>query len=375
VATVSPNLCLSSPEKRCGKTRNLQILGCLVQRPLHTANLTVAALTRAIERYGPTLLIDEADTLLVHGGRAELRGILNSGLYRSTAFVLRCGVDRQQPKACSVWCPKAIALIGRLPSTLEDRSIVIPMRRRAPEERVDGLHYDTLFAELEPTRRKAARWALDHMHRLGSIAASPPETLHDRAQDLWRPLLAIAEEVGGDWIDRARRSAVELAQAQPPENSLGVQLLVTIRSIFNQQKTDRISSGAIVHAVADSEDNPWPDTLPLTKMQLARRLAPFGIRPTIVHRSRTHVSRGSATQHASLISGVAQLQSGVDIRLLGLLYLTISTSRAGWRSLSQDALSATGWLRWLGGRAMRSCGVWPRASHRPSPATRPSRCR
>ena len=32
-ATVSPILCLSSPEKRCGKTRNLQILGCLVRRP------------------------------------------------------------------------------------------------------------------------------------------------------------------------------------------------------------------------------------------------------------------------------------------------------------------------------------------------------
>ena len=120
-------------------------------------------------------------------------------------------------------------MLQHICGTLEDRSIVIPMRRRAPEERVDGLHYDRLFAELEPTRRKAARWALDHMHRLGSIAASPPETLHDRAQDLWRPLLAIAEEVGSGWIDRARRAAVELAQGQPSENSLGVQLLLTLR--------------------------------------------------------------------------------------------------------------------------------------------------
>jgi len=138
VAAVSPNLSLSSPEKRCGKTRNLQILGCLVRRPMHAANVTAAALMRAIDHYAPTLLIDEADTIFTNGGSAELRGILNAGLYRSNAFVLRCSGDRKEPKIHSVWCPKAIALIGRLPTTLEDRSISIPMRRRAPEERVGG---------------------------------------------------------------------------------------------------------------------------------------------------------------------------------------------------------------------------------------------
>src|SRR5215470_1871489 len=55
---------------------------------------------------------------------------------------------------------------------------------------------------------------------------------------------------------------------------------------------DRLSSETIVHALADSEDRPWPERLPLTKAQLARLLVPFGIRPTIVHRSRTQVSRG-----------------------------------------------------------------------------------
>src|SRR2546425_9362460 len=146
--------------------------------------------------------MDEADTIFVNGGSAELRCVLNAGLYRSNAFVLRCMGDRKEPKACSVWCPKAIALIGRLPTTLEDRSIVIPMRRRGPEEHVDVLHVDKLFAELEPIRRKAARWALDHLDKLGNITPRVPETLHDRAQDLWRPLLAIADQAGGDWPDR-----------------------------------------------------------------------------------------------------------------------------------------------------------------------------
>jgi hypothetical protein len=128
--------------------------------------------------------------------------------------------------------------------------------------------------------------------RVRNIIAHPPETLHDRAQDLWRPLLAIAEAVGGDWTYRARRAAVELAGIRPEDNSLGIQLLARIQSMFEREQTDRLSSETIVHVLADSEDRPWPERLPLTKAQLARLLAPFGIRPTIVHRSRTQVSRG-----------------------------------------------------------------------------------
>jgi hypothetical protein len=295
-ASVSPNLCISSPEKRCGKTRNLQVLGCLVRRPLHTANITIAALTRVIDQYAPTLLLDEADTIFVNGGRAELRGVLNAGLYRSNAFVLRCIGDRKQPKTCSVWCPKAIALIGHLPDTLEDRSIVIPMRRRNPEHHVDLLHVEKLFAELEPIRRRATRWALDHLDKLGNLNPNVPDNLHDRAQDLWRPLLAIAEQAGGDWPDRARRAAIELAGVLPKDNGPEVQLLTSIRALFEKQQTDRLSSEALVCALAAPQENVRPGCRVSTKAQLARRLAPFGIRPTIVHRTRTQVRRGYLLQ-------------------------------------------------------------------------------
>jgi putative DNA primase/helicase len=260
--------------------------------PLHTANITIGALTRVIDLYAPTLLIDEADTIFVNGGKAELRGVLNAGLYRSNAFVLRCIGDRKQPKACSVWCPKAMALIGRLPDTLEDRSIMIPMRRRRPGEHVDVLHVNRLFAELEPIRRKATRWALDHLDNLGNTTPSVPETLHDRAQDLWRPLLAIAAEVGGHWPERASTAAIQLSRIEPPGASFGVQLLARIQSIFENQRTDRLSSETIVRALAQAEDSPLPNRRPLTKAQLARLLAPFGIRPTIVHRTRNQVRRG-----------------------------------------------------------------------------------
>src|SRR5262249_27306630 len=75
--------------------------------------------------------------------------------------------------------------------------------------------------------------------------------------------------------------------------SRGLCWIDSIQSMFEREQTDRLSSETIVHVLADSEDRPWLERLPLTKAQLARLLAPFGIRPTIVHRSRTQVRRGS----------------------------------------------------------------------------------
>lgn len=160
---------------------------------------------------------------------------------------------------------------------------------------VEPLHVETLFAELEPLRRRATRWALDHLNNLGNISPSVPETLHDRAQDLWRPLLAIAEQAGRDWPDRARQSAIALSGMGRLDNSPQIQLLAAVRSIFEKHRTDRLSSETIVVALAQA-DGASPDRLPSTKAQLARRLTPFGIRPTIVYRSRTQVRRGYLLQ-------------------------------------------------------------------------------
>ncbi|MCF6291294.1 MAG: hypothetical protein L3J03_09915, partial [Desulfobacterales bacterium] len=92
---VSPLLCLTSPEKRCGKTTALSLLRFLVRRPLPASNITPAALFRSVEKWTPTLLIDEADTFVQDND--ELRGVLNSGHTRETAFVIRTSGDDHEP--------------------------------------------------------------------------------------------------------------------------------------------------------------------------------------------------------------------------------------------------------------------------------------
>ena len=95
-ADITPRLAIKSPEKRCGKTTLLMIISHLAARALTTSNISPAALFRTMESAKPTLLIDEADTFVAMSD--ELRGIINSGHTRATAFVVRTeGEDLRTP--------------------------------------------------------------------------------------------------------------------------------------------------------------------------------------------------------------------------------------------------------------------------------------
>jgi hypothetical protein len=61
---VLPLLLVTSPTKRCGKTRLVELVGALACRALPVSNITAAALYRAIDRFHPTLLLDEGDTFI-----------------------------------------------------------------------------------------------------------------------------------------------------------------------------------------------------------------------------------------------------------------------------------------------------------------------
>jgi putative DNA primase/helicase len=137
-AQITPRLAVVSPQKRCGKTTLLVLLGMVVYRSMPASNISAAALFRAIEGWSPTLVIDEADTFLKDN--EELRGVLNAGHFRPNAYVIRAvptDENTWRPERFRVWGPVAIALIGRLPSTLADRSITIKLRRKAPGEKAE----------------------------------------------------------------------------------------------------------------------------------------------------------------------------------------------------------------------------------------------
>jgi len=282
-ATISPILLIHSPEKRCGKSTLLAVLTFLVRRPAPASNISPAVLYRAIEKYRVTLLIDEADTFLVgRNANDELRGVINSGHTRFNAYVWRNEGDNHEPKRFSTWGAKAIALIGNAQDTIMDRSIVIPMRRKMPGETVSRLRIDRPEV-FEGLTRKCQRWAEDNLDSLKeNCEPDVPGTLHDRAADNWRPLLAIAELAG--WRKQAD-DAIQHLNVVEDQESTRTLLLCDIRDLFESRKTDKLWSEEIVSYLETLTDRPWPEWKggkPMSQVQLARQLKSFKIKPQTI---------------------------------------------------------------------------------------------
>jgi putative DNA primase/helicase len=279
-ADISPILAFVSPEKRCGKTTALSIIGALVPKPMHNVNITTSVLFRVIGIHAPTVLIDEADTYL--GDNDELRGILNGGHNRLSAYVWRSVGDDHEPRQFKVWAPKCIAMIGKLPDTLEDRALVVPLRRKQSGEVVERFRADRLN-EFLPLRRMAARWAADNILRLAGMDPMVPGELNDRAQDNARAICAIADLAGGAWPQLVRASLVGIA-AQPDDEpqSAGVLLLRDMAEVFETKRGERLGSSDLIAALCGLEESPWNEWRggkPISTRGIAKMLKPFGVSP------------------------------------------------------------------------------------------------
>jgi putative DNA primase/helicase len=279
---VAPILAVTAPEKGCGKTTVLDLVGRLVERPLSTSNISSAALFRTINRCAPTLLIDEFDAF--YRRNDELRGVLNSGHTRQTAYVIRCVGDEAEPRRFSTWSAKAIAGIGGLPPTLSDRSIAIRLRRALPGEAtgIQKLRHAPK-EDFERLKRMASRWALDHRDAVRAARPTTPQQLSNRAEDNAAPLLAIAEVIGGNLVERARSAVVAiLCDSSDEMASAGQLLLRDVESIFVERAVDWLSTENMLQALCLLEDAPWATAsngAPLTPHMLAMRLRSYGIKP------------------------------------------------------------------------------------------------
>ena len=89
-AVHSPILLVSSPEAECGKTTLLGIISLCTPRGMMFVQISPAALYRMIEKWHPTLVVDEADTAFKENN--DLRAVVNAGWTRGA------GVPRCNPK-------------------------------------------------------------------------------------------------------------------------------------------------------------------------------------------------------------------------------------------------------------------------------------
>lgn len=286
--STTPRAVLTSPEKRCGKSRLVEVSAELVARPLFTANVTPAVVFRSVGGDGDelpaTLLVDEADSIFNRGrggdpGAEELRGLLNAG-WRRGVVVARCVPPTMAVRRFPVFAPVLVSGIGSMPDTITDRGFVVHMRRRAPGESVAPFRYSPgTLDELHELRDRLAAWTAASADRLATLRPVLPDGVTDRAADCWEVLLAVAEAAGGQWPELARQACVAMvtdAAEAEAEHSHGVRLLGDIRAAFDGQ--EKMASAALLATLRAVPDAPW-DEWALGPRRLAQLLRPFGVWP------------------------------------------------------------------------------------------------
>jgi hypothetical protein len=281
----TPRLAFLSPEPGSGKTRALEILTLLVPWPMHAVNATPAALFRSVADKASrrTILFDEIDTIF--GPKAkeheELRGLLNAG-HRRSGVAYRCVGQgtKQVVMEFPAFAAVALAGLGKLPDTILTRSVVIRMRRRAPDEHVEPYRARVHEPEGWKLRGLLADWTTTVADRLTGYWPAMPPGVTDRPADVWEPLLAIADAAGGPWPARARGACAWLVRDNADRGiSLGIRLLADLRDIFDGARA--LPTEDILTRLHALDAAPWADLKgqPLDPRGLARLLDPYDIYP------------------------------------------------------------------------------------------------
>ena len=273
-------LVIRAPEKRCGKSRLLDVVEGTCYNPLITVNASTAAVYRSIgEGEPPTILLDEADTIF--GAKAgetneDLRGLLNAGHQRNRPTI-RWNNASNKVEKIATFAMAALAGIGQMPDTIEDRAVVIKMRRRTRAEKVSPYRQRRDGPALRKLASDLTTWLRSNMVELEK--AEPAMPLEDRAADTWEPLIAVADLAGGNWPERGRRAAQALTAAREgdTEYSDRLRLLLDCRTSFGS--FDAIPSHVLIDRLKALPETPWADFngTGLTAMKLGVLLRDYEI--------------------------------------------------------------------------------------------------
>jgi hypothetical protein len=258
-ADFTPYIYLHSPVMRCGKTQVHRVVEPLVKNPLRTCNISEAALYREIEESHPTLLWDEIDAIFGNRKSSEAnenkRALLNAGYERGmSAIRMERGPGGFVKISFDPFCPKILAGIGRLPDTIVDRSIPILIHRRLKAQACHKFRRQDRDSA-KPLHSALKTWSANAelQKRLHEAHPEMPESLTDRQEDIWEPLLAIADCIGGD-VPKLARAAAETLCDNEDELSYGAEQLAAIRKVIGEKK--RITSVDLIEGLWEADALP-----------------------------------------------------------------------------------------------------------------------
>ena len=297
-----PHLAITSPEKRCGKTRLLALLELLVPNPCSTCNISLAALYRVVDLERAAILHDEAQQLGQHatGLSTGMRELLNAGIDRN-ATVIRAdsggGIKKYR-----VYSPKVIALVGPLDSVLADRCLPVDMERKTNADYVKQYRSRSVEPIGKILHDELEKWAASNADQVAKVYENivPLSINNDRMAELLMPLQAVLQVAAPELLGFLESYAVGLDKREEDTTSPGVQLLAACREIMMESRTVMttgfIPTKMLLKSLIQRDWEPWchfNHGREMTPHALGNLLRSFGIRPG---RNQEKTTRGFFVQ-------------------------------------------------------------------------------
>ena len=181
---------------------------------------------------------------------------------------------------------------SHLPDTILDRSVVITLRRKRPDEEVARFRARKDGPAIVAVGDRLAGWVTARAAEIGAAEPELPDELNDRAQDLWEGLLAVADLAGADWPERARTAALELSGDKEEGGGEGRRLLADLREVFGSHP--RMQTSEIITGLRQIEEAPWSSMYGrgIDARLLARLLAPYDVHPRTIKVSYGVTAKG-----------------------------------------------------------------------------------
>jgi hypothetical protein len=227
-----------------GKTRFLLIVGSICYKPIFASGAsTVSPLFHMLDRFGGTLIVDEAD-FRFSDEKADLVKILNNGNVRGFPVLRSESKDGREfnPRAFQVFGPKIIAMRNHFDDpALESRFITETTGERPLRRDIPINLPDLQRAEAQMLRNKLL---LFRFRNFRSVNATPPlldENLEPRLNQIYAPLAAVIDNEGAraDLRESAQRNSGRLRAERAA--SIEAQVLTAIRSLMETGKGGKLT--------------------------------------------------------------------------------------------------------------------------------------
>lgn len=309
---VMPYLSISASTKRAGKTRLLELLSFVTANPRWMTGGTGPTMFYMIRDEAPTLLFDEAERLSSEAA-GIIREAMNSG-YRNGQTIPRMGEGKKVEHWPS-FCPKAFSLIGDVNDTLRDRSVVVRLKRGAPEqmEKLATFKHSRASAEGNAIGLAVKQHVEDHKKALLDYADSyygPAFLTSDRDVELWLPLFVVCQVFAPNRVTELQRIAADMAaektaearsyselnqegaEQQAEREEYGVILLRDMLAVMNGEK--QVTTADALQRLYDLPTAPWRrfKGTGLTPVMMGELLSAFGVSPKPIRYGKQYKGAG-----------------------------------------------------------------------------------